>query len=434
MRDVILIAGFAVALPMCFWRPWFGLLVWSFFGYMNPHRLTWGVAYDLPFVAVAAAATLAGLIFGRERMRFPVSAVTVVWILFVLWTIVTTQFAVAPDDASYELSRMLKVQAMIAVTLLIMGSRQRLEILVATIALSIGFYGLKGGIFTVATGGAYRVWGPYGSFIEGNNEIAFALLIVMPLLKYMFDMADNKWIRRGLLATMVFSAFAIVGSYSRGAFLGGAAMAFAMWLKSPRKLRFAVPAVLLCVLVVGFMPDSWTNRMETIQDYEQDDSAMGRINAWHFAVNLAADRPITGGGFGTFTPALFQKYAPSPDDFHDAHSIFFEVLAEQGYVGLVLFVSLGLLAFRTGSWVTRAARDRPDLLWVTRLARMTQVSLIGYTVGGLFLGLAYFDLPYHLMAILVLLKQHTREQLAGDVPERQPAAAGEHQGAAGAAP
>jgi len=72
------------------------------------------------------------------------------------------------------------------------------------------------------------------------------------------------------------------------------------------------------------MPDAWMQRMGTIKTYEQDGSAMGRINAWHFAFNLALDRPIVGGGFETFQPDLFLKYAPEPENYHDSHSIYFE--------------------------------------------------------------------------------------------------------------
>ncbi len=98
--------------------------------------------------------------------------------------------------------------------------------------------------------------------------------------------------------------------------------------------------------------------MWTIRDYQEDSSSMGRINAWHFAANLAADRPVVGGGFQVFTPELFQKYAPNPTDFHDAHSIYFESLAEQGYVGLALFVLIGVTRIPSGDQGHQAGRCR----------------------------------------------------------------------------
>ena len=59
------------------------------------------------------------------------------------------------------------------------------------------------------------------------------------------------------------------------------------------------------------------------------------------------------------------------------------------------------------------------MYWASRVAQLTQVSLIGYAVGGLFLGLAYFDLPYHLMAIMILTKEYVRRELKlpGPLPE-----------------
>jgi probable O-glycosylation ligase (exosortase A-associated) len=108
-----------------------------------------------------------------------------------------------------------------------------------------------------------------------------------------------------------------------------------------------------------------------------------------------------GGGLRTFTPDLFLLYAPEPWRFHDAHSIFFEVLAEEGYVGLALFIMMGLMTLVMASRTIRLARGREDLRWAGLLSGMLQVGLVGYVVGGLFLGLAYFDLPYSLMALVV---------------------------------
>src|SRR5262245_49313200 len=232
MRDLILVLFVFGSLPWCFMRPWYGLLVWSWLGYMNPHRLAWGFAYHFPFVQVTALATLAGVVFSREPKRFPINAVTIIWVLWVAWMCFTTLFALNPPEAYPEWARMIKIQIMILVTLLVITNRQRMEWLVWCIALSIGFFGIKGGIFTLLTGGEYRVWGPPDSFIEGNNEIALALLIIIPLMRYLQMVETRPWVRRGLLAAMVLCAFSVVGSYSRGAFLGAGAMLLALWIRS----------------------------------------------------------------------------------------------------------------------------------------------------------------------------------------------------------
>jgi probable O-glycosylation ligase (exosortase A-associated) len=154
--------------------------------------------------------------------------------------------------------------------------------------------------------------------------------------------------------------------------------------------------------MLTFMPDAWYERMATIGDYQQDASALGRLNAWEFAWNLAVERPLIGGGFNTFTPDLFLLYAPNPLDFHDAHSIYFEVLGEQGFVGLVLFLLLMFMTMFMGGRIIRRCRKIPELHWARNLAAMLQVSIVGYAVGGAFLGLAYFDLYYCLIAMMVI--------------------------------
>ena len=156
------------------------------------------------------------------------------------------------------------------------------------------------------------------------------------------------------------------------------------------------------VAVLSVMPAEYYERMNTIKTYEQDQSAMGRINAWWFAFNLALARPLVGGGFETFQPSLFALYAPNPQDYHDVHSIYFEVLGEHGFVGLFLFLSLMWMTWRMAGRVRRAAGLDAGRKWLVDLMAMIQVSLVGYAVGGAFLGLAYFDLYYHLVALVVI--------------------------------
>jgi probable O-glycosylation ligase (exosortase A-associated) len=184
-----------------------------------------------------------------------------------------------------------------------------------------------------------------------------------------------------------------------------------LWLRSRGKLVTLIALVMVAGSALMFMPQQWFDRMGTIGTYEQDDSALGRINAWNFAVNLAKDRPITGGGFESFTPELFLRYAPNPKDFHDAHSIYFEVLAEHGFVGLFLFLCLAIAVMLQGQKIRRLTRGSEQLAWAHEAAGMLQVSFAGFGVGGAFLGLAYFDLPYHIMAMMIIVHAIVRREL-----------------------
>ncbi len=409
MRDLIVTLIVFGMLPAILLRPHLGVYLWSWLGYMNPHRLTWGFAYSFPFAQLAAIATLLGLVFSKEPKRLPKSPLVTLWFMFVAWLCIATALAIDPGHSLEELIRSLKIQLMVLITFLLIVDRQKLHVLVWVVALSIGFFGIKGGVFALATGLNYRVWGPPGSFIEGNNELALALIMVLPLFRYLQLNSDNKWVKRGLTVAMILCAASIVASYSRGAFLAGAAMGFMLWLKSRRKLPIAIGALALIAVGINFVPEKWFDRMATIENYQEDGSAMGRINAWGFAINLALDRPLTGGGFDTFTPELFWKYAPDPLDFHDSHSIYFEILAEQGFVGLFLFLALWGTTYFICGGIVRRCKKREELFWARDLAAMLQVSIVGYAVGGAFLGLAYFDLPYHMLAMTAVLHHLVKE-------------------------
>ena len=414
MRDWLLLIFILALIPLILRRAYIGVLAWSWLGYMNPHRMTWGFSYDFPFAQLVGLTTLVALVFDKDRKPLPVTPLTVTWLLFVFWMNVTTFFALVPGPAVEEWDRMMKIQLFIFVSIVLMQEPRKLHYLIWVVVGSIAFFGIKGGLFSVFTGGEFRVWGPAGSFIEGNNEIGLAMTMVAPLIWYLYLVTKKKWIRLLLLTSLGLNALAILTTHSRGAFLAVGAMFVFLWLRSRQKVMLGLILVIAAPVMWASMPEHWHERMGTIVTYEEDGSAQGRINAWYFAYNLSLDRPVVGGGFNTFTPALFERYAPNPEDFHDAHSIYFEVLGEHGFVGLTLFLALGFLALSSARSTAKMARGSAELSWVVDLASMLQASLVAYAVGGLFLGLAYFDLYYQLIAFVVILRVHTVEQLASD--------------------
>jgi probable O-glycosylation ligase (exosortase A-associated) len=391
---------------------------------MNPHRLAWGFAYDMPFAAMIGICTLVGLLFSKDlRKPIPWSGTLLVWGLLIFWLTFSTFFSVAPDEGWMLWNRAMKIQLFALLSVILMQSRLRIDALVWIIVLSLGFFGTKGGIFAALTGGGEKVFGPPDSFIADNNALALALIMAIPLIRYLQVTATQKWVRLGLLASMPLMLAAVLASQSRGALLASIAMSGYMVIKTKNKVWFGILMIVGLPLLFVAMPESWTNRMMTIGEYQSDGSAQGRINAWWYAFNLAKDHPFVGGGFGAFQPELFKRYAPNPDDFHAAHSIYFEVLGQQGFVGLALFLLLGFLAFRTAGKLISQVKKLPDgggdLTWARELCAMLQVSLLGYIVGGSFLGLAYFDLPYHLVALILLTRIELNRALAAREAEPQ---------------
>jgi len=403
MRDAALTGVFAVLLFMALRETWVGVLLWTWFSMMNPHKLTYGFAYDLPFAMLTAIATLLSILWSRGKVRLPREPLVVVLVLFVLWTCLTTAFAIMPGPSSERLLVVVKIQLMTLVCIAALRERKHIELFVWVNVISVGFYGFKGGLFAIASGGGSRVWGPQDSFIQDNNALGLALVMIIPLGYYLWQVTTKRWLRHSILVFLLLNAVAVLATQSRGAFLAILAMTVVLWLRTRKKLLGGIAFVLAGTLFIAFMPASWENRMRTIGTYQQDSSAMQRLNAWETAINIANDR-VTGAGFSVAHRDIFLIYSPLPDWVYTAHSIYFQALGEQGWIGLALFLSMGAMSFVNAARIRKRGLERPETLWTRDLAGMIQVSMVGYAVGGAFLSLTYWDLPYNIMAILIATK------------------------------
>lgn len=415
MRDIAFLMILLVLWPLCLRKPWIGVMTWVWLSLNVPQLQTFGFMYGKSVAAVTAALTLVGILFSREPKRLPVAPPVAFLIAFTVWMCITYFFSLVPTSENFaQLDKVLKINFFTLVTIYVLHTRRQVDWLIAVAALSVAFFGIKGGIFTITTGGAFRVRGA-GGFLHGNNEIGLGLVMTVPLLYYLTAVVSNKWLKRALWVSMGLTAIAALGTHSRGALLAIAAMGFAMIVRSPHPFRLLIPVIAGGILMLTFMPDSWWERMETIRDFREDESAMGRINAWIVAWNVATNH-FFGGGFTIEFPSIFERYAPNPDFIAVAHSNYFQVLGHHGFIGLFLWLAIWFTTWLQTRWVARHSPDPKDLL----LARMIQVSLIGYMVGGAFLNMAYFDGPYYLMAALVIV----RYKVLNGQPKAAVAAAG----------
>jgi probable O-glycosylation ligase (exosortase A-associated) len=409
MRGLLVALLVFGSLPVIIVKPHVGVLVWSWLGYMNPHRLTWGFAYDFPFALMVALVTIVAWLLSREPKTVPWHPLVLLLAAWAAWVSFTTLFADYPEEAHWKWDRTVKILLMNGlVTLGLITTRRRLEALVWVIVLSLGFYALKGAVFTLITGGNYRLWGPAGSFIADNNAFGMAFLMTVPLIRYLQLTTERFWLRLVLSVLMISFLIAVLGTYSRGAVVGLAVTAVALLVKSPRRMKLAFVAGIALVGALQFMPAHWHARVDSILAYEEDASAQARFASWHYAMQIARESPVVGGGFEIFRGNRVDSAA----GWRSAHSIYFEALAEHGYVGLAIFLALGIGTYLAAGSIIRRARDHPDLAWAGTLAAMVQVSVTAYAVAGLFLDLATFDLYYHLIAVVVIASSIVRQRLA----------------------
>ena len=417
MRSLLVALLVLGSLPLIIVKPHVGVLVWSWLGYMNPHRLTWGFTYDFPFAMVVGLVTIAAWLFSREPKTLPWHPLVLLLAVFAAWVSFTTLYAAYPDHAQGKWDRTIKILLFNGfVTLGLISTRQRLDALIWVIVLSLGFYAVKGAAFTLLTGGGHRLFGPSGSFISDNNQFGLALLMTIPLVRYLQITAGRRWVRLGLLFSIPCFLVAVLATYSRGAVVGLVVTLLALVIKSRHRMRLAFLAGIAIAAAIQFMPEHWHARVATIADYEQDASAQARFESWRYALEVVRDSPVIGGGFEIFRG----NQTATAAGYRSAHSIYFEVLAEHGHVGLALFLAIGIGTYLTAAIIVRRARDHPDLAWAADLAAMVQVSIAAYAIAGLFLNLATFDLYYHLVAIVVIAHALVRQRLAAAAPAGAP--------------
>jgi len=410
MRDLILIVFLAVAIVATLKRPLWGALVWIFVSISSIHQLGYATA-TLPVAMVIGLCLLVSILAHRSEFHFAWSKPLIWLALFTLWMNVTYLASFRLEENYPMWERVMKINLFMFVVSGVILTRKDVDLVIWALVLALGLLGAKGGLFTIATGGTYLVWGP-GGFIGGNNEFALALIMLIPLIYYLRFISERRWIKNALLAMMLLCAISAIGSHSRGALLAIAAMSALLIIKSKQRGILSLVAVITVVLVLVIMPTEWFDRMKTIESYEQDTSAMGRINAWTMAFNLALDR-FFGSSFENVKFEYFLQYGLSTETalMQGPHSIYFQVLGQHGFVGLFLFLGMGISVWRCAGRVIRSSdgntgQGARDVM----LGQMTKASIVAFAVGGAFLGLAHFDMPYYLMLAISKLDQLTAKK------------------------
>lgn len=416
--------GFALSvlllsyIPVALWHPFFGALAWTWVSIMNPHREVWGFASGLPVAMLVGVATVVGWLISREPKRIVINGVTLIFIALMPIITIATALSIVPAMAWPKWDLVLKTLVMSILITSMMTNKVRIHALVWVLCLSLGYYGVKGGVFALISGGTNRVFGPESSYISDNNHLALALIMAIPLINYLRVQSAHPVVRFGLLGAMVTTAMAAIFTYSRGGLLGLGAMGAVLWWRSRQKLLFAALFVVGALGIFAAAPESWMERMRSIAEYQEDGSAMSRLEIWGAALRIAASNPVFGGGFrATHSQAVVDRYSPgvTARAVHNSH---IEILVENGAIAFLLHLGLIACVWVYAGRTMRMARGVPELDWARELGAMLQASLVAYVVGGSFLSLAYYDGWWYLAILAaatqsVVMKQ-VRSQVGGE--------------------
>ncbi|HEY4548319.1 MAG TPA: putative O-glycosylation ligase, exosortase A system-associated [Pedomonas sp.] len=405
--------------PLIFKRAFVGVLAWSWLSFMYPHRLVYGFATRFPFLDVVAGATILSALFSRDKKRFPAHPVLAPFIMYALWVCLTTVFAQNHELATEKFSTVMKAMLLGLMVPILITTRHRMMMLILAIGGSFGFYAMKGGAFTLATGGQFNVMGPIGTFIQDRNDLALALVMSIPIFRFIHLHAPHKLLRLGGLGGMLGASVSVIGSQSRGGFIAIAIVGLWLILTSRHRAGLLAAAIVMSAFTVSFMPDTWWDRMNTVQTYEEDNSAMGRLQMWRYGIELADNYPL-GIGFRAYRMRdVSAGLLPENITLRASHSIYFEVLGEHGYVGLFLFLFLYAAAFFSFGHTRKLARQN-GLDWAGDLSSMMQASIVAYATGGAFLEVASFDLSFQIvgiaMALSMIVQEILKEQAAASAP------------------
>ncbi len=393
MRDLILLGALLGVFPLILRAPMIGVLTWIWVSLMVPQQETYGFLHSGSLNLYVAVITAFAWLASGQRKSVPLNPLTVALFVFAVWISITTYFALEPSY-SYDLwNRSWKTFMLVFAILAIASTKGRIQAIVWMLVLSIGYYGIKGGGFTLLTGGRNHVFGPENSMIGDNNDLGLVLVMILPLINYLRITAQRYWVRIGLVAMLGLCSVAVIGTYSRGALVALAATGAAYAIRFRTGLIPLMLGGLLLLALPSLVPSSWFERMSTIQNAHQDESFHGREMAWVTSINVAEQR-ITGGGFNAIQLDWVAHAFAAPGSLTSgraAHSIYFEVLGDHGFIGLFLYALILLASWYNTAATLAAVRDRPEMHWANLLARTMQVSMVGYLVGGAALSMAYYD-------------------------------------------
>jgi len=266
VRDFVLLAFFVVSVPICFFRPFYGIIMWVIVAFLNPQSYIWRFGEDFPWGLTVAVATIGGcLLFGASWSALKsreVGLIMILWGWFLVSTVVSVNTPALMHHAAdtlYRFNFTSKILLMTVLMVAIVNTFQRLRNLVIVVACCFGFFVAKAFPFVIITGGAFRVYGPNHSMIADNNDLGLALNMTMPMFFFLAQSERKMWVKAMFLALFLMTIPVIFFTYSRGALIGllSVFICFITFM-SLRQRMILVPAIALgLVMSLTFAPDSW---------------------------------------------------------------------------------------------------------------------------------------------------------------------------------
>lgn len=417
MRDLIVSLAIMSMLPVCFRKPFLGMAMFSLMAYLRVQDLTWGFARHQRWSFYIAIVTFAGFFAMRGQKRFMLNDIRC-WVMIGLSIVVPVGIIASGQGHPRDIKSITEFGKIVTIALFTTGivtRRDHLRVLVWVVAFSFGFYGMRSGISGILSGGNLEILQGPGGMMADNNDFGMALCMGMPLMFHIGLSEKSLLVRRMLLTMVPMTMITIVLTHSRGAFLALSCTVFLLVWRSKNRIAGITAGLLLVTAGVLLAPDSYTERLSTLKNVEQDGSAMGRLRAWRTAGEMIKGNPILGVGFGKFEQN-YDRYDPThvqgrPSGSRVAHNSYLQIWAECGTPAFLMYFSLIILSFVDVWRVRREARIRYNASWILNYCTMFEGTLVAFSVGAMFLNRAHFDLFYHMVAIIACFGNIARNEM-----------------------
>jgi len=322
--------------------------------------------------------------------------------VFTVVVVASSVLAVSPEASYDQLSVYL---SWVLIYLLITNSvdtEGRFFVFVLTFIL-YSFKMAEFGTRSWATAGFhFRDWGINGApgWFSNSGEFGIQMCVFLPIVTYFIVSLGQNWSgwKKYLFWSMpVCAVLSIIGSSSRGALVGLAAVALWMLSKSRYKFRGLVATSVLAVGVYWMLPPEQMARLQTMGD---DGTSTSRTTLWARGLDLMRDYPVHGIGYKNWSPYMQMHYG-SP---LLPHNIFIEAGAELGYTGLVAFIALIILTFAVNFRTRQLTRHLPKGdRFVFEMAHGLDAALIGFLASGFFVTVLYYPFFWINLAMTVAL-------------------------------
>ena len=433
MRDIFFVLFLAGFLGLGLKRPFLLVLAYCYVDIVAPQKLSYYLVNAVPVSLVTFVFAVLGWLIADNKRDVRVSGRQVILVLLLIYCGLTTLQADFPAEALVKWDWVWKALLWAIFLPLTLRTRLRIESLALVMVLSVASIAISGGIKTLVSGGGYgslqlllnENYGLYEGSIMSTVGIAVIPLIVW-LARFGTVFPKSKYVTL-FAAGLVFACLLLpIGTQARTGLVCAAVLGILMLRTVRYRLLYLGGAALLALVATPFPPASYTQRMGTIQNYEADRSASTRIAVWQWTWEYAKDHPF-GGGFDAYrgnrlsyeteaTTSVGGQTTVASDRVVDQarayHSSYFEMLGEQGYPGLALWLLLHL----TGIWQMERLRARyrkttdPDKLWVAPLATALENAQIVYMVGSLFVGIAFQSFIYMMLALQIGLATYIKRR------------------------